>query len=131
MPDAAAVSRVERTLARGGPAIGQAARAVPQMLSNLTTYHAGLRQVVIVGAPDAAETRALHDVVARHYLPFTIVVPVAPGHGQARLAHLLPFLETLTLRDRRPAAYVCEEFTCQAPTTDPEVLACPCPMLSK
>jgi len=123
VPDAAAVSRVERTLARGGPAIGQAARAVPQMLSNLATYHAGLRQVVIVGAPDAAETRALHDVVARHYLPFTIVVPVAPGHGQARLAHLLPFLETLTLRDQRPAAYVCEEFTCQAPTTDPEVLA--------
>jgi uncharacterized protein len=123
LPDAAAMSRIERTLARGGPAIGQAARAVPQMLANLATYHAGVRQVVTVGAPDAADTRALHDVVARHYLPFTIVIPVAPGHGQARLAHLLPFLETLTLRDRRAAAYVCEEFTCQAPTTDPEVLA--------
>ena len=122
-PDAAAVTRIERTLARGGPAIGQAARAVPHMLSNLATYHAGLRQVVIVGAPDDPHTQALHDVVARQYLPFTIVVPVTPGHPQARLAHLLPFLETLTLRDHRPTAYVCEGFACQAPTTDPEILA--------
>jgi uncharacterized protein YyaL (SSP411 family) len=51
------------------------------------------------------------------------VVPVAPGHAQAHLAHLLPFLETLTLRDGRPTAYVCEGFTCQAPTTDPDTLA--------
>ncbi|WP_291984931.1 thioredoxin domain-containing protein [Luteitalea sp.] len=122
-PDAAAVTRVERTLARGGLAIGQAARAVPHMLAGLTTYHAGLRQVVIVGVPDHPDTQALHAVVARQYLPFTIVVPVTPGHAQARLAHLLPFLETLTLRDQRATAYVCEGFTCQAPTTDPETLA--------
>ncbi len=122
-PDAAAVTRIERTLARGGLAIGQAARAVPHMLAGLTTYHAGLRQVVIVGVPDHPDTQALHAVVARQYLPFTIVVPVTPGHAQARLAHLLPFLETLTLRDQRATAYVCEGFTCQAPTTDPETLA--------
>jgi uncharacterized protein YyaL (SSP411 family) len=36
---------------------------------------------------------------------------------------LLPFLETLTLLDGRPTAYVCEGFTCQAPTTDPDTLA--------
>ncbi|MGV3516089.1 thioredoxin domain-containing protein [Luteitalea sp.] len=122
-PDADAVTRIERTLARGGLAIGQAARAVPHMLAGLTTYHAGLRQVVIVGVPDHPDTQALHAVVARQYLPFTIVVPVTPGHAQARLAHLLPFLETLTLRDQRATAYVCEGFTCQAPTTDPETLA--------
>jgi uncharacterized protein len=121
-PDADAVTRIERTLARGGVAIGEAARAVPHMLANLATYHAGLRQVVIVGAPDAQDTQALHDVVARHYLPFTICVPVAPGHAQARLTHLLPFLGTLTQREHRATAYVCEGFTCQAPTTDPETL---------
>jgi uncharacterized protein YyaL (SSP411 family) len=122
-PDPASLTRIERTLARGGAAISQAARAVPFMLANLASYHAGLRQIVIVGPPDDAATRALHDVVAHRYLPFTIVVPVAPGHAQARLAHLLPFLETLTARDQRPTAYVCEGFTCQMPTTDPEVLA--------
>jgi uncharacterized protein YyaL (SSP411 family) len=122
-PDPAAMARIERTLARGGPAIGQAARAVPFMLANLATYHAGLRQIVIVGPPDHDETRSLHGVVARQFLPFSIVVPVTPGHPQARLAHLLPFLEPLTMRDQRPTAYVCDGFTCQAPTTDPEVLA--------
>ncbi len=123
LPDAAAAARIERTLARGGPAIGEAARAVPHMLASLATYHAGLRQVVVVGAPDDASTLALHDVIARRYLPFTIVVPVAPGHGQARLAHLLPFLERLTALEQRATAYVCEGFACQAPTTDPEMLA--------
>jgi uncharacterized protein YyaL (SSP411 family) len=93
------------------------------MLANLATYHAGLRQVVIVGPPDDPETLALHDVVARLYLPFTIVIPVTPGASQARLAHLLPFLETLIMRDGRPTAYVCEQFTCQAPTGDPDDLA--------
>jgi uncharacterized protein YyaL (SSP411 family) len=122
-PDAEAVARVERTLARGGLGIGQAGRAVPFMLANLATYHAGLRQVVIVGPPDDPETLALHDVVARLYLPFTIVIPVTPGAAQARLAHLLPFLETLIMRDGRPTAYVCEQFTCQAPTGDPDDLA--------
>ena len=122
-PDAPAAARIERTLARGGLAIGEAARAVPQMLANLATYHAGLRQVVIVGPPDAPETLALHDVVARHYLPFTICVPVTPGHAQARLAHLLPFLASLPMRDGRATAYVCQGFACQAPTTDPETLA--------
>lgn len=122
-PDADALARIERTLARGGPDVGQAARAVPFMLANLTTYHAGMRQVVIAGSEDDDATRALHDVVARRYLPFTIVVPVAKGHVQARLAHLLPFLENLTMRDGQPTAYVCEGFTCQMPTTDPEVLA--------
>ncbi|WP_396624221.1 thioredoxin domain-containing protein [Luteitalea sp.] len=122
-PDPEALARVERTLARGGPAIGRAARAVPFLLADLATYHAGLRQIVIVGAPDDPATLALHDVVAQTYLPFSVVVPVAPGHAQAHLAHLLPFLETLTLRDGRPTAYVCEGFTCQAPTTDPDTLA--------
>lgn len=119
----ALATRVERALARGGLAVGQAARAVPFMLANLATYHAGLRQIVIVGRPDDEATLALHAVVAQRYLPFSIVVPVAPGHEQARLAHLLPFLEPLVMRDQRPTAYVCEGFACQAPTTDPEELA--------
>ncbi len=122
-PDSAAVTRIERTLARGGLSIGQAARAVPFMLANLATYHAGVRQIVVVGPPDDEHTRALQAVVARHYLPFSVVVPVTPGHEQARLAHLLPFLERLTMRDGRATAYVCEGFTCQAPTSDPETFA--------
>ncbi len=122
-PDPAAIARIERTLARGGPAIGDAGRAVPFMLANLAAYHAGARQVVIVGAPDDPATLALHDVVARRYLPFTVTVPVTPGVAQARLAHMLPFLEDMTMRDQRPTAFVCEGFACQAPTTDPDILA--------
>ena len=43
-------SRAERTLARYGPRIGAAGRAIPMMLCALSAWHAGMSQVVIVGA---------------------------------------------------------------------------------
>lgn len=96
---------------------------MPFMLANLAAYHATLRQIVIVGQPDRSDTQALHRVVAHSYLPFAIVLPVTPGHQQARLAHALRFLQGLTERDGRATAYVCEGFSCQAPTTEPDELA--------
>ena len=42
--------RIDRTLKMFGPQIGKVARAVPMMLAALSTYHAKVAQVVIVGA---------------------------------------------------------------------------------
>jgi uncharacterized protein YyaL (SSP411 family) len=44
------------------------------------------------------------------------------GPGQQWLAERLEFLRTVAPVDGKPAAYVCENFTCQEPTTDPEKL---------
>ncbi len=49
--------RIDRTLKMFGPRIGQVARAVPMMMSALSTYHAGIAQVVIVGQPGARTQR--------------------------------------------------------------------------
>ena len=119
-PDAA--SRVERTLARFGTRLGQAARAVPLMMAALVRYHAPATQVVILGEPGAAETRALERVLAARYLPFAVRLRVAPGAGQARVAERLPFVGALRAVDGRPTAYVCTNFTCQEPVTAPERL---------
>ncbi len=120
-PDAAA--RVEKTLARFGPRFGPAARAVPLMMAALVRHHAPATQVVIVGEPGAAETRALERVVARRYLPFAVRLRVRPGDAQARLAGRLPFVGAMREIDGRSTAYVCTNFTCQEPVTDPERLA--------
>ncbi len=116
-PDAA--GRVDRTLARFGARLGQAARAVPLMMAALVRYHAPATQVVIVGRPAAAETRSLERVVAGRYLPFAVRLGVTPGGGQARVAERLPFVGALREIDGRPTAYVCTNFTCQEPVTDP------------
>jgi len=91
------------------------------MLTALSTYHAGSPQVVVVGEPASADTAALNEVVGRVYLPTALVVPVTPRHRDA-LARLLPWTVPMTARDGRATAYVCRQFTCQAPATSADEL---------
>jgi hypothetical protein len=119
--DTAMGERVERTLARFGPRIGAAARTIPMMLCALSGWHAGYSQIVIVGAPDAS--LPLRQAAARHFLPFGIVIPITPGPAQSALGGLLPFTSAMSVREDRPAAYVCRDFTCRQPVNDPDALA--------
>ena len=116
------LEKVERTLARFGPRIGAAARAVPMMMCALSAWHAGHTQIVVVGPPDLERTRALRVALSRHYLPFAIEVPVVPGAAQAALASRLPFVATMTA-GAGAAAYVCRDFTCRQPVTDPDAVS--------
>jgi uncharacterized protein YyaL (SSP411 family) len=124
-PDDAATQRVARTLARLGPRLDAGARAVPFMAMNLAAWHRGLTQIVIVGPPGRADTRALHRVVADTYLPASLVLPVDPsaGSGPGTLAASLSWLAPLTVRDGAATAYVCRAFTCERPVTSPAALA--------
>jgi len=119
-------TRAERTLGRYGPRAGRAARAIPMMLAALSAWHAGATQIVIVGERDRAVS--LREEVARHYLPFAIVVPVEPGERQRAIAALMPFVGPMqadpvtdTVTDTA-TAYVCRDFACQAPVSDPRAL---------
>ena len=84
--------RIDRTLKMFGPQIGKVARAVPMMLAALSTYHAKIAQVVIVGPLGDEATSALLREAAAKYDPFSIVVPVEPGDAQDQLARMLPFI---------------------------------------
>jgi uncharacterized protein YyaL (SSP411 family) len=124
--DAGALEKAERTMARFGPRIGSAGRAVPFMLSNLSAWHAGpmQTQIVLAGPRDREDTRALRGVLTRAYQPFATVIAVEPGTAdQAALARLLPWVGAMGLVDGRAAAYVCRNFACERPITDPAALA--------
>ena len=115
--------RIDRTLKMFGPHIGKVARAVPMMLAALSTYHAKVAQIVIVGAPGEEATQALMREAVAKYDPFSVIVPVEPGAAQSWLARMLPFIGVMTMRDGRATAYVCHDFACSEPTTDPAGLA--------
>ena len=117
--DTDALGRVEAALARFGPRLGHAARIVPLMTTALAQYHTGLSQVVIVGASDQPDTKELKSVLASVYLPFAVIIPVEPGPRQSSLGEQLPFVRTMTMVDGKATAYVCANFACQEPTTDP------------
>ncbi|HET9358535.1 MAG TPA: thioredoxin domain-containing protein [Vicinamibacterales bacterium] len=114
-------ARIEQTFRAFGTRLAESGRAAPMMLAALSTYHAGVHQVVIVGERDAADTRALEDVVRRRYMPSAVVMAVAPSDVQ-RVSVLLPWISSMKARDGRATAYVCRNFACEAPTTDADVL---------
>jgi uncharacterized protein YyaL (SSP411 family) len=117
------IERAERTLARYGERIGAAARVVPMMLAALTAWHAEHAQVVIAGAPEAADTTALLAEAARYYRPFMVTIVLAPGTAHDGISTLLPFTRAMAPRDGRATAYVCRNFTCSEPVTAPDALS--------
>jgi uncharacterized protein YyaL (SSP411 family) len=114
--------RIEQTLKMFGARLGQIARAVPMMMASLATYHAKVAQIVVVGPREHPDTVALLQEVAGKYQPFSIVIPLEPGARQAELARALPFIAEMKMRDGRSTAYLCRDFTCDAPVTDPSLL---------
>jgi hypothetical protein len=106
--------QAERALARLSDRGTEAARVAPFMWAALSAYHAGMRQVVIAGE----DTRALHEVVAAAYQPFTVVVPLTGETGADGVAQILPFVGGMRSRDGRATAYVCHDFRCEAPVYD-------------
>jgi uncharacterized protein len=115
--------RIDRTLKMFGPEIGKLARAIPMMMAALSTYHAKVAQIVIVGVRDDQSTEALMREASAKYDPFSMLVQVEPGEAQSQLARMLPFISAMTARDGRATAYVCHDFTCSAPATDAAGLA--------
>jgi uncharacterized protein YyaL (SSP411 family) len=111
--------RIERTLRLFAPRLSEMGRAVPMMAAAYEMYLAGVSQVVVAGDGEAAD--ALFDAAAGPYRPFTLTLAV-PDAARAGLAASAPFLALMAQAGGEPAAYVCRDFACQAPTTDPDAL---------
>ncbi len=43
--------------------------------------------------------------------------------GQKQLSQWLPFIQGMTRQQGRATAYICENYTCNLPTTDPAEVA--------
>ena len=114
VPDAEWSDHIERTLRLFGSRLEQMGRGVPMMAAALSTFIAGLQQIVLVEGESG--DRALERALALQYLPFAIQLRVTNG-GQRALAGSLPFVEAMRPVDGAAAAYVCRDFTCRQPVT--------------
>jgi uncharacterized protein YyaL (SSP411 family) len=111
--------KVERTLSAFAGRAAQMGRAVPMMLAALSTYHAGIPQLVLVG--DESGVQPLLEVTRGRYRPTSVIVRVDPARRDT-LAELLPWTGAMTMRDGRATAYLCRDFACDAPVTAPDAL---------
>jgi uncharacterized protein YyaL (SSP411 family) len=116
------VEQIEKTLKMFGPNLAKIARAVPMLMAALSTYHAGIRQIVVLGDRSKEDAQALHAELAGIYQPFSVLVPVEPGTPQTDLARVLPFIASMGQHGGKATVYICEHFTCGAPVTEPSEL---------
>ena len=91
-------------------------------ISFATLWHAKFTQIVVAGSPEADDTRSLLRTAAERYLPSAVTIPIDPARDNTALAARLPWVATMTARGGAATAYVCADFTCQAPVTAPAEL---------
>ena len=91
-------------------------------LGALDFYLSTPKEIAIVGGAGDAETEALLSEVSRRYLPNRVLVGSA-GNGAAEARSGIPLLEDRDRVDGKPTAYVCENYACNLPVTEPAALA--------
>ena len=126
LPDDARRERLETALGRFGERLGDLARVVPLVAAAVSTWTAGVGQIVVSsggGAPPATtmapspdDAEAMLSALAGRYLPFSIVVPVTDA-ARHELGARLPFIASLPAHAGRVTAYVCRNFVCLAPAS--------------
>lgn len=103
-------------------ASGQSASAIPQMLVALDFALQKPQQIVLAGNPTAYDTQTLRDIINQTFRPHSIVLFADGAAGQAYLAQHEATYEAMQLIEGKATAYICEDFTCERPTNDPEVV---------
>jgi uncharacterized protein YyaL (SSP411 family) len=105
-------------IARIAPLTTRYPTAFGKWLSAIDLALADIAEVGIVAAPSEPDARALVAVAAGGFHPARVVA-LAPDPASS----VVPLLaDRVRLRDR-PTAYVCRNFACQVPVTDPDALA--------
>ena len=77
----------------------------------------GTVEIAVVGEPESPDFRALTAVVAQRFTPSVVLAGGATA-GQDGIA----LLDERTMRSGRATAYVCKNYTCDEPATEPDAL---------
>ena len=80
-----------------------------------------LPQVIIAGDKEKEDTKALLKIVNSFYLPNKILIVHQPEE-ETFLSRHLEILKSVKLTEEKATAYVCENYTCSAPVSDPDRL---------
>lgn len=119
---AATAARALRTLGALRPQWSRLPQALPQALCALECALTPRRQVVIAGNPAQEDFRALLHETQRGLGVRRSLFAADGGEGQAWLAARAPWIGEMRAIDGKATAYVCEQFTCREPVSDPAAL---------
>jgi uncharacterized protein YyaL (SSP411 family) len=97
--------------------------AVPQLLVALMFRQAPPLQIVLAGARNAEGTRAFLRRLRERFLPHGVVLLIDSAAARKTLAAFAPELAGIEPAGQEPTAYVCRDYACDLPTTDPDRFA--------
>jgi uncharacterized protein YyaL (SSP411 family) len=105
-----------------GKTLHDSPSAVPMLVTAADFLERGKQQIVLAGDKTAPEFQALLKVVQSRLLPNAVILHADGGEGQAWLAKHNEALAEMKPVSGKPAAYVCQNYTCQAPVTEAAAL---------
>ena len=107
------------------PLMAQYPTGAGHWLCALDFYLSTTKEIAVIGDTGDPATRALLSEVYRHFLPNRVLVGRSGNDGAASPGELdvIPLLDGRDMLDGRPTAYVCQNYVCQLPVTDPSALA--------
>ncbi|HEY2015246.1 MAG TPA: thioredoxin domain-containing protein [Bryobacteraceae bacterium] len=113
----------ERTLAAFAPRLAAAPVALPQMLAACEFRSGEPRQIILVGDKNGDDTRALVRTLYARFVPHRIVLLVDSPETRQALGARIPTIRTMEKLGGRASAYVCRDYACQLPVSEPEKFA--------
>ena len=90
-------------------------------LAALDFYLSSPTEIAIVGGAKQQNTRTLLETVNLTYIPNKIIAGYDPSKPES--FHNIPLLEDKTTIGTKPTAYLCKNYVCQLPVTEPARLA--------
>ncbi len=93
-------------------------QGMPQMLCALELALEPPRHAVLVGDPSADDFRALAAGLHERLGPRRTVLAITSESDRTWWSARAPWLASVTKREGRATAYLCEEYTCRAPITE-------------
>ena len=113
-------SAAQRAITAYGRQISPYPHAFAKSLTVVDLLIEGPVELALVGTPGEAGFEALRREIGQHYLPNRIIAYHEPTTGDPPP---FPLLQGKGLVNGRAALYVCRNFACQAPITDPALVA--------
>jgi uncharacterized protein len=115
--------KARQSLSHFGQVMQQAPQGTTRFLSALDFSLTKPKQIVIAGSREGDDTRNLLRFVHAHFIPNKILILADESESDETGMSFAPFLRGLTRIGGLATAYVCENYTCELPVTDPDKLS--------
>lgn len=113
----------DQSLAYFGERMLNTPQGLAQLLVALDFSLSKPKQIIIAGKANDPHTKRLLEEVHSRFIPNKIILLADGGKAQEILVSYIPFVETVTMLEGKATVYICENYACQLPTSDLEVVA--------